>query len=272
MLPGPKKAPIDSAPNTRAALAAALAATLLAALALALLASPARAGLLEPSGKKVWFGVSDTGDPAAFGQFSSAVGHHPAVIESFRTWGSDFPDSIVRWQTARARPMIHITTADSHDGHELLIAAGDRPRQGRRLPGPPQQGLRQQAHARLRAAAGRAQPLPQRLRLLRLRRPPARPRPPAALVQARLPPHLRDRPRRRHAPQDQPPAAGSRPAAAHLPRPRPEEGAGGDRLEPAAGRLADQAVQPPALLLARASAGSTGPAPTSTPATRNGRR
>jgi hypothetical protein len=118
--PGLKNAPIDSAPNTRAALAAVLAATLLAALALAFLASPARAGLLEPRGKQVWFGVSDTGDPAAFGQFSSAVSHHPAVIESFRTWGSDFPDSIVRWQTARARPMIHISTADSHDGHELI--------------------------------------------------------------------------------------------------------------------------------------------------------
>src|SRR4029078_1577922 len=39
------------------------------------------------------------------------------------------PDSIVRWQTARARPMIHITTADSNDGHELIslqsIAEGD---------------------------------------------------------------------------------------------------------------------------------------------------
>ncbi|MFN8216057.1 MAG: hypothetical protein U0R71_05615 [Solirubrobacterales bacterium] len=116
-----KKATIDHAPNTRAALTAALAATLLAALALVLLApSPARAGLLEPRGKRVWFGVSDTGDPAAFGQFSTAVSHHPAVIESFRTWGSDFPDSIVRWQTARARPMIHITTADSKDGHEIL--------------------------------------------------------------------------------------------------------------------------------------------------------
>ena len=45
---------------------------------------------------------------------------HPAVIESFRTWGTDFPDSIVRWQTARARPMIHITTADPNDGHELI--------------------------------------------------------------------------------------------------------------------------------------------------------
>jgi hypothetical protein len=118
--PASTKAPISSRLTTRAALAAVLAAALLAAPALALVAAPARAGLLEPRGKRVWFGVSDTGDPAAFGQFSTAVSHHPAVIESFRTWGSDFPDSIQRWQVARARPMIHITTADSHDGHELI--------------------------------------------------------------------------------------------------------------------------------------------------------
>jgi hypothetical protein len=105
-------------PKLRAALAAALAISLMATLALA--ATPAAAGLLEPPGKKVYFGVSDTGDPASFGQFSTAVSHHPPVIESFRTWGSDFPDSIRRWQTARARPMIHITTADSGDGHELI--------------------------------------------------------------------------------------------------------------------------------------------------------
>ncbi len=123
-LPGLKKAPITPAANTRAALVAALAATLLAALALAFLAPAARAGLLEPRGKKVWFGVSDTGDPAAFGQFSTAASHHPAVIESFRTWGSDFPESIVRWQTARARPMLHVTTADSSDGHELISPQG----------------------------------------------------------------------------------------------------------------------------------------------------
>jgi hypothetical protein len=95
-----------------------------ALVALALLglgyAASAGAGLLEPRGKKVWFGVSDTGDPAQFGEFSTAVSKHPAVIESFRTWGSDFPESIQRWQTARARPMIHITTADNNDGHELI--------------------------------------------------------------------------------------------------------------------------------------------------------
>jgi hypothetical protein len=99
--------------------AAACALAVLALLVLAL-AAPASAGLLEPRGKKVWFGVSDTGDPAQFGEFSSAVDKHPAVIESFRTWGSDFPESIERWQTARARPLIHITTADNSDGHEIV--------------------------------------------------------------------------------------------------------------------------------------------------------
>jgi hypothetical protein len=108
--------------------AAACALAVLALLALAGAASAA-AGLLEPPGKKVWFGVSDTGNPASFGEFSTAVGKHPALIESFRSWGAEFPDSIRRWQTARARPMIHITTADSSDGHEIItpraIAHGD---------------------------------------------------------------------------------------------------------------------------------------------------
>jgi hypothetical protein len=115
-----KKASIARLSKPRAAVAAAVAALLCGASLAALAAPPAHAGLLEPRGKRVWFGVSDTGDPASFGQFSTAVSHHPAVIESFRTWGSDFPDSIVRWQTARARPLIHITTADNNDGHELI--------------------------------------------------------------------------------------------------------------------------------------------------------
>ncbi len=105
-------------PKLRAALAAALAIALMATLAPA--TNAAARGLLEPPGRKVYFGVSDTGDPASFGEFSTAVSHHPPVIESFRTWGSDFHGSIERWQTARARPMIHISTADSHDGHELI--------------------------------------------------------------------------------------------------------------------------------------------------------
>jgi hypothetical protein len=103
------------------AAACALAATATLAFAFA---AQAGAGLLEPRGKNVYFGVSDTGDPAQFGEFSKAVSKHPAVIESFRTWGSDFPDSIQRWQSARARPMIHITTADGGDGHEIITPRG----------------------------------------------------------------------------------------------------------------------------------------------------
>ncbi|HET6998101.1 MAG TPA: hypothetical protein VFI03_05870 [Solirubrobacterales bacterium] len=107
----------------RKVLAAACALAAFAVLALAFTAT-AGAGLLEPPGKKVWFGISDTGDPADFGRFSDDVDKHPAVIQSFRTWGSDFPDSIERWQTARARPIIHITTADNNDGHELITPRG----------------------------------------------------------------------------------------------------------------------------------------------------
>ncbi len=113
-----------SASRIRAALAATLAAALVIAAFGAAAAQAASNALLEPPGNKVWFGVSDTGNMADFGHFSESVGKHPAVIESFRTWGSDFPDSIVRWQTARARPMIHITTADSNDGHELISLRG----------------------------------------------------------------------------------------------------------------------------------------------------
>jgi hypothetical protein len=109
----------------RAAAAVFCLAALLGSLAFA---APAGAGVLTPQGKKVWFGVSDTGNMADFGHFAEAVHKHPAVIESFRTWGSEFPDSIQRWETARARPMIHITTADNNDGHEIItpaqIAAG----------------------------------------------------------------------------------------------------------------------------------------------------
>lgn len=92
---------------------------LLGALALAL-APPAPATTLEPRGDKVFFGISDTGDPADFGAFSETTRKHPALIQTFRTWGSDFPESIERWQDARARPVLHITTADNNDGHELI--------------------------------------------------------------------------------------------------------------------------------------------------------
>jgi hypothetical protein len=119
---------VPGLPRRRAARAAVLIA--LALLAACLLAagaaaatSPFPAGALTPKGKQVYFGVSDTGDPASFGEFSTAVSKHPAVIESFRPWGSDVRDSIQRWEIARARPMVHITTADPQTGTEVLSLA-----------------------------------------------------------------------------------------------------------------------------------------------------
>ncbi|MBS1882696.1 MAG: hypothetical protein JSS97_07030 [Actinobacteria bacterium] len=82
-----------------------------------------KGGVLVPPGKQVYFGVSDTGNPANFGEFSSAVSKHPAVIESFRAWGSELRNSIQRWEIARARPMIHITTADPQSGAETISLA-----------------------------------------------------------------------------------------------------------------------------------------------------
>jgi len=96
------------------------AAVLASALLCLAAAANADPGALAPRGEKIFFGVSDTGDPADFGHFSAALNKHPALIESFRSWGSDFPDSIERWQAARARPILHITTADTADGHELI--------------------------------------------------------------------------------------------------------------------------------------------------------
>jgi hypothetical protein len=111
----------------RAALAAVLvalaAAWACAGVALATAGSELQGGVLVPKGKQVYFGVSDTGNPANFGEFSTAVSKHPAVIESFRPWGSDVRDSIQRWEIARARPMVHITTADPQTGAEVLSLA-----------------------------------------------------------------------------------------------------------------------------------------------------
>ncbi len=51
---------------------------------------------------------------------------HPALIETFRTWGSDFPGSIERWQDgAGAAGAAHHHRRPS-DGHELITPRGDR--------------------------------------------------------------------------------------------------------------------------------------------------
>ncbi len=87
---------------------------------LAAVAAPASAGLLLPARGDVFFGVSDTGVNGQFKEFAELVGKHPAVIETFRAWGASLSDSIKRWQSAEARPILHISTANPNTGQELI--------------------------------------------------------------------------------------------------------------------------------------------------------
>ena len=73
---------------TKPIVLAALAATVLLALAVA---APASGGSLQPRGDRVFFGVSDTGNSADFGHFSTSLHKHPALIESFRSLGLGLP-------------------------------------------------------------------------------------------------------------------------------------------------------------------------------------
>lgn len=86
------------------------------------LASPDR--LLRPPGHSVFMGVTDTGDVGGFTSFANAVGKHPPVIETFHPWGNSLHTAIPRWGTVRARPMLHISTSDPNDGHEIITPRG----------------------------------------------------------------------------------------------------------------------------------------------------
>ena len=90
----------------------------------------AAAGDLQPQGKKIFFGISDTGDPADFGEFSKLPAQAPGADRELPHLGhATSPTRSNAGRTARARPILHITTADNSDGHELItpraIAQGD---------------------------------------------------------------------------------------------------------------------------------------------------
>ena len=92
-------------------------------LAIAMAIAPAcanAAARLLPKQGKVFFGTSDTGSTTQFTDFANAVGKHPAVIETFQHWSGTLSGSVKRWQRAEARPILHISTADPNDGHELI--------------------------------------------------------------------------------------------------------------------------------------------------------
>ena len=162
-------------------------------------APAAGAGPLLPRGDKIWFGISDTGDPADFGGFSQLARQAPGADPDLPHLGRGLPgvDRTLAGGAGAADPPLHHRRQQRRPRADH--PAGDRQGLRRRVPDPPQQAVLGEEDARLHPAAGRAQPLPQRLRLLRLRRAAARRRPQADLVPAGVPAHVRRPPRRRQA-------------------------------------------------------------------------
>ena len=169
---------------------------------------------LVPPKPDVFLGVSDRGTTEEFNEFAALTGKHPALLETFHPWGNSLNEAYERWRETGTRPILHISTADDQTLAEIItpeqIALGRR----RRLPAAAQHLLRDPRAARLHPAAGRAEPLPQRLVGGQLRRHPARRRTHDLLVQTGLPPDRRDRPRRPDPGRDQRDPGRNRAAAA----------------------------------------------------------
>jgi hypothetical protein len=105
--------------------------TLAAAVCVASLVAPSLASSTpyKPPKKKVWMGVSDTGNIADYDNFVSDVGKHVPVMQTFHAWGTKpGGPANARWDAAKVRPMLHISTAEG-GGPELIspgqIAAGE---------------------------------------------------------------------------------------------------------------------------------------------------
>ena len=158
------------------------------------------ASRLVPPKPNVFFGVSDRGTTAEFNEFAGcSVGKHPALLQTFHPWGNSLNEAYERWRETGTRPILHISTADDQTLAEMItpqqIALGGGDNYLLQL----NAFFAERGLPRLHPAAGRAQPLPQRLVGGQLRRQPERRRTHGRLVQAGLPPDRRDRPRRTDA-------------------------------------------------------------------------
>lgn len=86
------------------------------ALALAVLALPAGAAAKAylPPAKKSYFGVSDTGVVESFKKFRADVKSHPAVLQTFHTWGFHPWRALNRWARTNTRGMLSIGTSECY--------------------------------------------------------------------------------------------------------------------------------------------------------------
>lgn len=61
---------------------------------------------LLPSKGKVFAGVSDTGQGSDFREYRDATGAHPAVMQSFESWGRRPSEALQRWKDTHTRGML----------------------------------------------------------------------------------------------------------------------------------------------------------------------
>ena len=116
-----------------------------------------------PPKPDVYLGVSDRGTTEEFNAFVELTGKHPALLETFHPWGNSLNSSYERWRETGTRPILHISTQDDQTLAEIItpeqIALGAGDDYLLQL----NQFFASNAAARLHPAAGRAEPLPQRL-------------------------------------------------------------------------------------------------------------
>ncbi|MGI8728333.1 MAG: hypothetical protein ACR2K6_11740 [Solirubrobacterales bacterium] len=94
------------------AAALAIACLLLAAPGIAAAKGERKSGgeLLPPKGK-IFAGVSDTGQGSDYREYRDATGAHPAVMQSFESWGNFPGEALRRWRETRTRGMLSLSTS-----------------------------------------------------------------------------------------------------------------------------------------------------------------
>jgi hypothetical protein len=91
---------------------AALAALALAACVTTAAAPQAASGrAYTPPKKKIYHGMRETGELRYWARFAKAVRAHPAVMQTFHTWGTRPTMAMQRWTAGRARGMLSVSTA-----------------------------------------------------------------------------------------------------------------------------------------------------------------
>jgi hypothetical protein len=90
-------------------------AALAALVCLAVAPASAGAEAFTPPPKKSYFGVSDTGVVDGFKKFRADVKSHPAVLQTFHTWGTHPWRAMNRWARTNTRGMLSIGTSECYD-------------------------------------------------------------------------------------------------------------------------------------------------------------